>query len=169
MLIIEKEMGSTTIAANAIGMTLTQFINLRDGAPDSKTGVPRWMRKTTAWKIEDGARKERGWLDKDHSIDQRTNAKALSENMFNLTCHKCLKHTRKSFVELELYNEIACQCGNPIRVSDQYPASVSCIPASRSCSCCLCASSIRYSEASRTCPQSRCGTFPQRHGVIQGA
>lgn len=121
MLIIEKEMGSATIAANAIGMALTQFLNLRDGAKDSKTGVPRGMRKTTAWKIEDGARKERGWLDKDHSGEQRTNAEALSREMFNLTCPKCLKHTRKSFVELELYDEITCECGNPIRVSDQYP------------------------------------------------
>lgn len=45
---------------------------------------------------------------------------ALSEPMFNLGCTKCGKMGLKSFIELELNDEIACECGASIRVSDQY-------------------------------------------------
>lgn len=48
-------------------MQPAQFYNLRDGAPDSKTGKPRGMRKETAWKIEDAAGVPRGYLDKLHT------------------------------------------------------------------------------------------------------
>ncbi|UXY13844.1 hypothetical protein N8I74_10970 [Chitiniphilus purpureus] len=65
--LIEAEQGSATMAARNAGMTLAQFLNLRDGAKDSKTGKPRGMRKETARKIEAGNGKQRGWLDIDHS------------------------------------------------------------------------------------------------------
>lgn len=55
------------------GMQPAQFYNLRDGAPDSKTGKPRGMRKETAWKIEDAAGVPRGYLDKLH-LDSEENA-----------------------------------------------------------------------------------------------
>jgi SOS-response transcriptional repressor LexA len=45
------------------GMSPTQFYNLRDGAADSKTGRMRGMRKETAWRIENAAGVERGYLD----------------------------------------------------------------------------------------------------------
>lgn len=54
------------------GMSTTQFINLRDGAKDSKTGKPRGMRKATAWRIEDAAGVERGWLDRVHQANEST-------------------------------------------------------------------------------------------------
>lgn len=56
--------------AKRAGMSPSQFYNLRDGAKDSKTGKPRGMRKETAWKIEDAAGVERGWLDQIHDRDQ---------------------------------------------------------------------------------------------------
>lgn len=65
--LIEREMGNPTSVAEKVGMTPTQYINLRDGAKDSKTGKPRGMRKETAWKFEDAFSKQRGWLDQDHS------------------------------------------------------------------------------------------------------
>jgi hypothetical protein len=63
---LENELGSASIAAKTIGMNLAQYINLREGAKDSKSGKRRGMRKETAWKIEDGVGKPRGWLDIKH-------------------------------------------------------------------------------------------------------
>lgn len=60
---IEKELGGPTCAAKRLGMSSSQFANLRDGAKDSKTGRPRGMRKETARKIEIAAGKPAGWLD----------------------------------------------------------------------------------------------------------
>jgi phage repressor protein C with HTH and peptisase S24 domain len=62
---LEAIHGAPALAKNA-GMSLSQFYNLRDGAKDSKTGKPRGMRKETAWKIEDAAGVERGYLDIPH-------------------------------------------------------------------------------------------------------
>ncbi|WP_375592203.1 hypothetical protein [Chitiniphilus eburneus] len=63
---IESELGGASLTAKTIGMSLAQFLNLRDGAKDSKTGKPRGMRKDTARKIEAAAHKPTGWLDIDH-------------------------------------------------------------------------------------------------------
>lgn len=65
--LLENEFDSPSELAEKAGMSLTQYLNLRDGAKDSKTGKPRGMRKETAWKIEDAGGKKRGWLDQDRS------------------------------------------------------------------------------------------------------
>ena len=72
--VIERALGSPAIAANAIGMSLAQYANLRDGAKDSKTGKPRGMHKATARRIEAAAGKPPGWLDIDH--DDKTEGPA---------------------------------------------------------------------------------------------
>ena len=56
-----QEMRSALVEAS--GMTPAQFYNLRDGAPDSKTGKPRGMRKETARRLEKAAGKPEGYLD----------------------------------------------------------------------------------------------------------
>lgn len=48
-------------------MSASQYINLRKGAKDSKTGKRRGMRKETARRIEKATGKPFGWLDIDHS------------------------------------------------------------------------------------------------------
>lgn len=58
--------------AKRAGMSPSQFYNLRDGAKDSKTGKRRGMRKETAWKIEDAAGVERGYLDRVHAPESQT-------------------------------------------------------------------------------------------------
>lgn len=63
---IELEFGGPAGAAKRLGMSNSQFTNLRDGAKDSKTGKPRGMRKETARRIEAAAGKPSGWLDIDH-------------------------------------------------------------------------------------------------------
>ncbi|WP_080420696.1 hypothetical protein [Burkholderia ubonensis] len=65
--IIESEHGGPAAAAAAIGMSHSQFTNLRDGAKDSKTGRARGMRAVTARKIEQNIGKPVGWMDTDHS------------------------------------------------------------------------------------------------------
>ena len=65
--IIENECGSPSDAANSVGMSLSQFANLRDGAKDSQTGKRRGMRKETARRIEKAAGKPEGWLDVDRA------------------------------------------------------------------------------------------------------
>ncbi|MCA8293338.1 hypothetical protein LGN19_05970 [Burkholderia sp. AU30198] len=65
--LIEAESGGPAAAAAVIGMSHSQFTNLRDGAKDSKTGRARGMRASTARKIEESAGKPLGWLDTDHS------------------------------------------------------------------------------------------------------
>lgn len=70
MVTIEQELGGPAKAAQAMGWkTATQWINLRNGAPDSKTKLPRGMRKSTARKIERVGEKPEYWLDIDHSGD----------------------------------------------------------------------------------------------------
>lgn len=117
--IIESELGSPAIAAKSAGMSLAQYLNLRDGAKDSKTGKRRGMRKETAWKFEDGAGKPRGWLDIDHASDGGTIG-ALAAPMFALPCTKCGKVSHKSFIDLETQDDIACSCGASIHVADYY-------------------------------------------------
>lgn len=63
---LEAVYGGAELARRA-GMSPSQFYNLRDGAKDSKTGKRRGMRKETAWKIEDAAGVERGYLDREHT------------------------------------------------------------------------------------------------------
>lgn len=65
--LLEQEFGGPSETASVVGMSPAQFINLRDGAKDSKTGRPRGMRKETARRIELAAKKPDGWLDVDHS------------------------------------------------------------------------------------------------------
>ena len=60
---LEREAGGPTPMASRVGMSLSQYVNLRDGAKDSKTGKPRGMRKGTARKIEEQCGKSAGWLD----------------------------------------------------------------------------------------------------------
>lgn len=67
LLALEKLEGGTSAVAKRVGMSDSQFANLRDGAKDSRTGKPRGMRKETAWRFEDAFNKPRGWLDQDHS------------------------------------------------------------------------------------------------------
>lgn len=64
---IESELGGMAEVARAVGMSPSQFANLRDGAKDSKTGKRRGMRKDTARRIETATGKPSGWLDIDHS------------------------------------------------------------------------------------------------------
>lgn len=64
MLLLEKEVGGPVAAAAKVGWSsYTQWVNLRSGARDSKTGKRRGMRKETARKIEEAFGKQAGWLD----------------------------------------------------------------------------------------------------------
>jgi len=60
---LESECGGASATARLLEMSPSQFMNLRDGAKDSKTGKRRGMRKETARRIEMFARKPPGWLD----------------------------------------------------------------------------------------------------------
>jgi len=68
--LIEREAGGSSNAARLIGMSPAQFINLRAGAKDSKTGKPRGMRSATARTIEKAVGKPYGWMDTDHSTPE---------------------------------------------------------------------------------------------------
>lgn len=76
---IENECGGPAVAASLLDMSPAQFINLRNGAKDSKTGKPRGMRKGTARRIESAAKKPAGWLDTDHSIDIQSDNNSPSD------------------------------------------------------------------------------------------
>lgn len=67
--ILEKEAGGPVAAAKQAGMSHSQWANLRAGAPDSKTGKQRGMRKETARKIEAVFGRPEGWLDIADIID----------------------------------------------------------------------------------------------------
>lgn len=64
--LLEKAAGSPTAAADRVGMSYSQYINLRDGAKDPRSGKQRAMRKETAWRFEDAFGMPRGWLDTHH-------------------------------------------------------------------------------------------------------
>lgn len=66
ILILEKEAGSPKAMHEAVGMTYVQYVNLRDGAKDARSGKRRGMRKETAWKFDDAGKRPRGWLDQEH-------------------------------------------------------------------------------------------------------
>lgn len=70
MEILEQEVGGPAAAAAQAGMSYSQWANLRSGAPDSKTGRPRGMRKATARKIEAAFGKLEGWLDVADLVDR---------------------------------------------------------------------------------------------------
>lgn len=76
---IEREVGGATELSSRVGMSYSQYVNLRDGAPDSKTGKPRGMRKQTAWKFEDAGGKPRGWLDRPVDAFPSPSAPALTD------------------------------------------------------------------------------------------
>ena len=67
--VLEKEAGGPVAAAKQAGMSHSQWANLRSGAPDSKTGKARGMRKETARKIEAAFAKPEGWLDVADIVD----------------------------------------------------------------------------------------------------
>ncbi len=71
LLSIESEVGGAAEIARLIGMSASQYLNLRNGAKDSKTGKRRGMRKETARRIEKATGKSLGWLDIEHSGNPR--------------------------------------------------------------------------------------------------
>jgi hypothetical protein len=78
---LEKRAGSPRVIADLVGMTYVQYVNLRDGAKDPRSGKQRGMRKETAWRFEDAFQMPRGWLDTDHdagqgAISKQTEARA---------------------------------------------------------------------------------------------
>lgn len=75
---IETEVGSAATLAKLADMSVSQYVNLRDGAKDSKTGKPRGMRKGTARKFEIAGKKTPGWLDQDHSQSPAKNTPAIA-------------------------------------------------------------------------------------------
>lgn len=67
--ILEQEAGSPSEMARRVEMSYSQYVNLRDGAADSKTGKSRGMRTETARRFEVSCGKPKGWLDVHHSDD----------------------------------------------------------------------------------------------------
>ena len=65
---LEAEAGGPTAAGGKLEWSQAQWSNLRSGAPDSKTGKPRGMRKETARRIECAFGRPQGWLDTDHDL-----------------------------------------------------------------------------------------------------
>jgi len=66
---LEHLAGSASTIAMRLGMSYAQFVNLRDGAKDQRSGKRRGMRKETAWRFEDAFSKPRGWLDMHHAAE----------------------------------------------------------------------------------------------------
>lgn len=120
--LLDSEKGSPSIVSKLVGMTLAQYLNLRDGAKDSKTGRPRGMRKQTAWKIEDATGKPRGWLDVDHSEQSEpTMGDVLGKPIFPLRCPECGQVSHKSFIQLEMNDRLPCSsCGITFNINGQY-------------------------------------------------
>lgn len=120
--LLEAELGSPSIAAKTVGMTLAQYLNLREGAKDSKSGKPRGMRKETAWKFEDKTGKPRGWLDIDHSGPTvPVMGDILGKQLFPLVCSECGKVSLKSLIELEMNDRLPCGvCGITFNINSQY-------------------------------------------------
>ena len=68
-----------------LGMSPSQFYNLRDGALDSKTGKKRGMRPSTARRIEEATNRSHGWLDvihekKGHTANEESQPYLTAEN-----------------------------------------------------------------------------------------
>lgn len=68
---LEKAFGGGAALAKMVKMSDAQYYNLRNGAKDSKTGRPRGMRRSTAYRFEIACGKPPGWMDTDHSRDDR--------------------------------------------------------------------------------------------------
>lgn len=84
--IIESQVGGPSAAAKLLEMSPAQFMNLRDGAKDSKTGKQRGMRKDTARRIEQAAGKPIGWLDLDHASEETEGeAYHIEQSRFSVT------------------------------------------------------------------------------------
>ncbi|MFU1927635.1 S24 family peptidase [Bordetella hinzii] len=92
--LIEQDAGGPSAAAKLLGMAPAQFMNLRDGAKDSKTGKPRGMRKETARRIESAAGKVPGWLDVDHDDAEEKTSDGLTP----------LPHDRSTSVTISQYD-----------------------------------------------------------------
>jgi hypothetical protein len=69
---LEAELGGPVALSERLGMSLAQYLNLRDGAKDSRTGKRRGMRKETAQRFNECFGKPAGWLDTDHQVDAYT-------------------------------------------------------------------------------------------------
>lgn len=82
--LIEEAVGGLAAAAKLVGMSPSQFANLRDGAKDSKTGKPRGMHKSTARRIEAAAGRPQGWLDIDHGESPATTGGATGSAQENI-------------------------------------------------------------------------------------
>ena len=74
ILLLEKSAGSPKAAADKVGMTYAQYVNLRDGAKDPRSHKKRGMRKETAWRFEDNFGMGRGWLDTQHGAGGNSTA-----------------------------------------------------------------------------------------------
>lgn len=64
--LLEASAGAPKLAADKVGMTYSQYVNLRDGAKDSRSKKPRAMRKETARRFEIAFDMPAGWLDQPH-------------------------------------------------------------------------------------------------------
>lgn len=82
--LIEEAVGGLAAAAKLVGMSPSQFANLRDGAKDSKTGKPRGMHKSTARRIEAAAGRPQGWLDINHGESPASTAGATGSAQENI-------------------------------------------------------------------------------------
>jgi hypothetical protein len=120
MATLVKEMGSVKAIAEALGSSESQISQWLLGSAHSKTGKPRGMRAGSARKIETACRKPAGWLDLDHSDQDTVTVEALTVPMFGLVCPRCGQVRHHSFIELELNDQITCDCGHSITVADYY-------------------------------------------------
>lgn len=81
---LEAEYGGAAAFAKVVGMSDAQYLNLRNGAKDSRTEKRRGMRKATAWRFEDAAKKPRGWLDQDHDRKESMSLNALEVGLIEM-------------------------------------------------------------------------------------
>ena len=80
---LEAVAGSPTKAAEKVGMTLSQYSNLKNGAYDPRSGKQRGMRKETAWRFEDAYGLPRGWLDIQHLSENCNGGAQVNEPPIN--------------------------------------------------------------------------------------
>lgn len=122
MRLIEQEAGGTTEAATLCGMSPSQFANLRDGAKDSKTGKPRGMRKETARRIEECARKPVGWLDSDHSAEKLSDATRGHASL--ATRGASVTEGYEPDLEITQYSETGGSMGHGFNLTDTPPGHI---------------------------------------------
>ena len=75
-----SEFGSLTALAQAIPTSESQLSQWLHGSPDSKTGLPRGMRRDSCRRIELAAGKPAGWLDSQHS-DERLSSSSVAQEL----------------------------------------------------------------------------------------